>query len=31
MRATEIVASIVYGKAVVKENYGVAVTTDCAF
>jgi len=31
LRATEIVASIVYGKAVVKENYGVAVTTDCAF
>ena len=31
MRATEIVASIVYGKAVVKESFGVAVTTDAAF
>ena len=31
LRATEIVASIVYGKAVVKESFGVAVTTDAAF
>jgi hypothetical protein len=31
MRATEIVASIVYGKAVVKESFGVAITTDAAF
>ena len=31
LRATEIVASIVYGKAAVKESFGVAVTTDAAF
>ena len=31
LRATEIVASIVYGKAVVKESFGVAITTDAAF
>jgi hypothetical protein len=31
LRATEIVASIVYGKAVVKESFGAAITTDAAF
>ena len=31
LRATEIVASIVYGKSVTKESFGVAVTTDAAF
>jgi len=31
MRATEIVASVVYGKGVPRETFGVAVTTDAAF
>ena len=31
LRATEIVAYIVYGKGVTKESFGVAVTTDAAF
>jgi len=31
LRGTEIVATVTYGKGVVKSNYGVAVTTDSAF
>jgi hypothetical protein len=31
LRGTEIVATVTYGKGVVKSNYGVAITTDSAF
>ena len=31
LRATEIVASIVYGTGIIKENYGVTIVSDSAF
>lgn len=31
LRATEIVATVVYGKGIIKDSYGCGVTTDAAF